>query len=117
MACAASLASLDILLSDETQANIQRIADCHAAFISRLVHYAAATAIRQRGTILAFDLNTGESTSYFSNIRDYAYQFLLDRGVIMRPLGNVLYFMPPYCTTDDQLAYAYAQVEELLKTL
>lgn len=117
VACAASLASLDILLSDETQANIQRIADCHAAFISRLVHYAAATAIRQRGTILAFDLNTGESTSYFSNIRDYAYQFLLDRGVIMRPLGNVLYFMPPYCTTDDQLAYAYAQVEELLKTL
>ena len=118
LACAAALASLDLLLADETQANIQRIATQHQAFAERLGVFPAVANIRQRGTILAFDLQTAEgSRSYFSNIRDHAYNFLLDRGVLMRPLGNVLYLLPPYCTTNEQLGYAYAHVEELVREL
>lgn len=115
LACAAALASLDLLLSDETQTNIRRIAAQHQAFTDRLRAFPTVMNIRQRGTILAFDLQTAEgSRSYFNNIRDHAYQFLLDRGVLMRPLGNVLYFLPPYCTTNEQLEYAYGQVEKLV---
>lgn len=117
LACAAALASMDLLLLPETQAAIDRIGRQHAAFASRLADNRAVSNLRQRGIVLAFDLNTGEQTSYFSSIRDYAFQFLLDRGVLMRPLGNVLYMMPPYSTTDEQLAYAYEQVEALLATL
>lgn len=118
LACAAALASLDLLLSEEIQANIQRITNQHQAFAEHLRTFPAATNIRQRGTILAVDLQTADGArSYFSNIRDYAYNFLLDRGVLMRPLGNVLYLLPPYCTTNKQLAYAYAQVEELVREL
>ncbi|GAB3539095.1 adenosylmethionine--8-amino-7-oxononanoate transaminase [Spirosoma fluminis] len=117
LACVASLASMDLLLSAETQHSIQRIADNHTAFKKRLAAYASVENIRQRGTLLAFDLKAGEQTSYFNDIRDVAYHFLLDRGVLMRPLGNVLYFIPPYSTTDEQLQYAYTQVEELLTVI
>lgn len=114
LACTAALASLDLLLLPETQANIQRIAQHHTDFTTRLAMSSRVSTIRQRGTLLAFDLEAGEQTSYFNNIRDVAYNFLLERGVLMRPLGNVLYLMPPYCTTNEQLTYTYRQVEELL---
>ncbi|WP_229313590.1 adenosylmethionine--8-amino-7-oxononanoate transaminase [Larkinella terrae] len=118
LACTAALASLDLLLSDETQVAIQRIAHRHAVFAEQLKQKPGVKNIRQQGTILAFDLDVGDaSRSYFSNIRDVAYQFLLNEGVLMRPLGNVLYIFPPYCITDEQLDTVYAAVGKLLKQL
>jgi len=117
LACTAALASMNLLVSPETQANIQRIAERHTEFANRLLAYPTVENVRQRGTLLAFELKAGEQTSYFNSIRDTAYKFLLERGVLMRPLGNVLYLIPPYCTTDEQLAYTYKQIEELLITL
>lgn len=117
LACTAALASMDLLLLNETQANIQRITENHAAFARQLATYPTVGNIRQRGTLLAFDLLVGEETSYFNTIRDRAYEFLTTRGVLMRPLGNVLYLMPPYCTTDEQLAYTHEQIIALLQTI
>ncbi|WP_020605602.1 adenosylmethionine--8-amino-7-oxononanoate transaminase [Spirosoma spitsbergense] len=117
LACAAALASMDLLLLDETQVAIRRIAQKNSTFAQRLATYSTVGNIRQRGTLLAFDLMVGEETSYFNTIRDVAYDFLTARGVLMRPLGNVLYLMPPYCTTDEQLDYTYQQIIDLLQTI
>jgi adenosylmethionine-8-amino-7-oxononanoate aminotransferase len=117
LACAAALASMDLLLQPETQSAIQRIANRQAEFVQKLASYATVDTIRQRGTLLAFDLVTGDQTSYFNSIRNKVYHFLLKQGVLMRPLGNVMYIMPPYCTTDEQLTYTYTQVEQFLNTL
>lgn len=117
LACAASLASMDLLLSAETQQAIQRIVQKHSAFARQLAAYSTVENIRQQGTLLAFDLRAGEQTSYFNSIRDAAYTFLLEQGILMRPLGNVLYLMPPYCTTNEQLDYTYSKIKELLHTL
>lgn len=117
LACTAALASLDLLLSTDTQANIRRIADHHAHFALQLTTHANVANVRQRGTLLAFDVMVSGETSYFNTIRDSMYYFLLERGVLMRPLGNVLYLMPPYCTTDEQLRYTYEQIEALLDKL
>jgi adenosylmethionine---8-amino-7-oxononanoate aminotransferase len=115
LACTAALASLDLLLTPERMADIERIAAQHAAFAFALRNVPSIMNVRQRGTLLAFDLVTSEqTTSYFNNIRDVAYNFFLDRNVLMRPLGNVLYLMPPYCTTNEQLAKAYGAVQELV---
>ena len=118
LACVAALASLDLLLTPETQASIERISTRHLAFAHRLRQHKTVENIRQRGTILAFDLTVaGEDSSYFNSIRDIAYNHLLDRGILMRPLGNVLYFLPPYCTTNEQLDDAYGAVLDLVSTL
>ena len=118
LACVAALASLDLLLTPETQASIERISTRHLAFAHRLRQHKTVENIRQWGTILAFDLKVaGEDSSYFNSIRDIAYKHLLDRGILMRPLGNVLYFLPPYCTTNEQLDDAYGAVLDLVSTL
>ncbi len=117
VACAASLASMDLLMLDDTQAAIQRIGQKHSTFARHLATYSTVENIRQRGTLLAFDLKVDEQTSYFSTIRDVANDFLISRNVLMRPLGNVLYLMPPYCTTDEQLDYTYQQIIDLLQTI
>ena len=117
LACTAGLASLDLTLSSDTTANLERIASQHAGFAQRLRQLTTVENVRQRGTLLAFDLKNSGETSYFNVIRDQAYNFLLERGVLMRPLGNVLYLMPPYCTTNTQLQYTYRQVEEFLGSL
>ncbi|MHB1179884.1 MAG: aminotransferase class III-fold pyridoxal phosphate-dependent enzyme, partial [Daejeonella sp.] len=70
--------------------------------------------VRHTGTILALEWKTEEGTSYFNNLRDNLYNFFLEEGIILRPLGNIIYILPPYCITDEQLDYIYLKIEEAL---
>lgn len=105
--CAAALASLDLFEKQETLDNIQRVIKSHEKFRQRIANHPAAENIRQRGTIVAIEFKTESSTSYFNNIRDKLYHYFLENGVLLRPLGNVIYVMPPYCITDEQLNKVY----------
>ena len=115
IACAAALASMDILLESETLASIQRISVSHQAFSERVSHHPKVKCIRQTGTILAMEWATRGETSYFNNLRDNLYNFFLEHGIILRPLGNIIYIMPPYCITNEQLDYIYKKIEEALE--
>ncbi|MEI9934476.1 MAG: aminotransferase class III-fold pyridoxal phosphate-dependent enzyme [Ferruginibacter sp.] len=107
LACTAANASLQILKSDECQKNIQRIVQQHQSFATTIANHPLIKETRQRGTILAIEFNTKEGTSYFNSIRDKLYNFYLDNGVLLRPLGNIIYIMPPYCITNDELHKVY----------
>ena len=113
VACAAANASFDLLMLPETQNNIKRVEAKHHAFKLEINGHQRLKEIRQTGTILALEWET-EGTSYFNNIRDVLYNFFLDKGIILRPLGNILYIMPPYCIINDDLDYIYAQIKEAL---
>lgn len=113
VACAAGLASLDLLLADECQARIAFISEQHAAVARELAQHPGVVAVRHRGTMLAAELATGQTTSYFSPLRDALYQTAMARRVVLRPLGNVIYALPPYCTTPAQLA----EIHEALRAM
>jgi len=115
IACAAALASMDLLLESETLANIQRISASHQVFNERVGQHPKIKFIRQTGTILALEWDTLGETSYFNNLRDNLYNFFLEHDIILRPLGNIIYIMPPYCITNDQLDYIYKKIEEALE--
>lgn len=115
--CATAMASLDIFLSQTCQASIQRISARHRAFAETIAGSKAIKNIRQHGTIIAFDVKTDDGDSYTSNVRDSLYAFFLKRQVLLRPLGNTLYIMPPYCITDAELDQVYSAILELLDTL
>lgn len=117
VACAASLASLDLMEQDETWDNILRITTKQAAFADELKDLELVANVRTIGTLLAFEVETGEENSYFHNLRDKMYQYFIERGVLLRPLGNTLYVLPPYCTTDKQLDTIYAAIKGLLTEL
>ena len=116
LACTAGLASLDLLLSDETQDNIKKINTLHQGFIQQVTQtfHHKIVDIRLKGTILAIEIKVEEGTSYFSNMRDIAYNFFLEKGILMRPLGNVIYLLTPYCIAEEDLVYVYGCIEEFL---
>lgn len=105
LACSAALASLDILRTEAYQQRIVQIIHHHQLFLERLQAYPCFQHPRQIGTIAAFEVL--DEASYISPLRDELYLFYLRHGVLMRPLGNTIYLMPPYCITDAQLAQIY----------
>lgn len=114
LGCAVALASLDLLLSPETQNNIQRLIQRHATFLQKIKTHPQVQDARQTGTILAIEFKTDNNSGYFNNLRDHLYRFFLQHGLILRPLGNVVYVLPPYCITDAQLEQVYGAIEQAL---
>lgn len=114
LACAASLASLDLLLNKETQSNIERIVEQHKMFVEKLENHPKVKSVRQCGTIFAMEWNISDETSYFSDIHKQLYPFFLERGVLMRPLGNIVYLVPPYSISKEDLEYVYTCILEAL---
>jgi len=114
VACSAALASLDLFLDPATAKNIERIKNAHAQFAERVKHHPKIKTVRQTGTIIAMEWETGDNTSYFNSLRDRLYHYFLNAGIILRPLGNIIYILPPYCITDADLNYIYSKIEQAL---
>lgn len=115
LGCAAGLASMELILGESCQERIAAISRQHAVFKETHTGHPALLDIRSKGTILALEFRTPGETSYFNNMRDNLYTFFLEKDIILRPLGNVVYLMPPYCITDEQLQYIYGALEEALE--
>ena len=117
VACSAALASMDLFLKDSTIESIRRIENNHRWFALKIKNHPRIRTTRQTGTILAIEWETGANTSYFSSLRDRLYRYFLDAGIILRPLGNIIYILPPYCITNEQLDYIYSKIETALEEL
>lgn len=114
LSCAAACASLDLFEQESTWKNIKRIEQANLAYQASIQNNKAVFETRVLGTILAIELETGEGNTYFSDIRDKAYNFFLEQGLLIRPLGNVIFINPPYCITDGQLADIYSAFNSFL---
>ena len=112
LACAAANASMELLIANKCQQQIQQISARHTAFAQSIQQHIFIKEVRQRGTILAIELNTAENSSYFNSIQSAAYNYFMSNGIFLRPLGNIIYVMPPYCITEDELEKVY----EVIKT-
>lgn len=106
LACAASLASLDLLLEEDCLVRIRRIAQRHQQFLQRLSGYPNIRHARALGTVLAFELDAGEN-NYTNAIGAAITSAALESGIYLRPLGNTVYFMPPYCITENEMDQVY----------
>lgn len=113
IAAAASLASIEILTSAECRSSIAKIEDITRKRIERLSSNPKLEDTRSIGTIGAITIKGG--ADYFSS--DFAYHFFekaFSKGVLLRPLGNVIYTVPPYCSTIEDINFTYDVIEELL---
>jgi adenosylmethionine---8-amino-7-oxononanoate aminotransferase len=116
LACSAALASLELLQKESCLVNIERIAAAHRNFIESLSQHQKITNARATGTILAFEANYGEK-AYLNEVSSKITSFMLKRNVYLRPLGNTVYLMPPYCITMEELETVYSAVIECLDEL
>lgn len=117
LACAVANASFSLLMESECQENILRISEKHKQFIQKIKHNLNTKNLRSIGTILAIELKTENESSYFNEVRKKIYPFFIERNILLRPLGNVIYIVPPYIITDLELEYIYTTIEEFQETL
>ncbi len=110
LGCAAALASLKLLQQPETIMQINTIEKVHRDAVNSLLNDLPIEMPRYCGTISAFDLKLGSEygSKYSIQLRDK----FSEQGLLIRPLGNVIYFMPPYCITEQELRSAYEIVIE-----
>jgi len=113
--CAAALASLDLLFTDAMQANIQRVNAQHLAFKQRVEKHPRVKTVRVLGVIFALEISRDGAEEYYGGFRNRLYDFFIGKGVILRPVGNIVYILPPYIISDEQLREVYAVVEAALE--
>lgn len=126
MACAAVNANLAIWRDEPVQARIDHIITRHAAAAQRFAKCAHITNIRQQGSILAMEIIRPQTArpddkdaddkdaddkdvggGYLSTLGPKLNAYFIDKGIMLRPLGNTVYILPPYCISDAQLDQIY----------
>jgi len=117
LACVVAKASLDVLQQGDTWAAINRISDQHHQFVEIIATHPQVEDSRSLGAVLAVTVKSGSEESYFNYLRDRLYNFFIERKILLRPLGNVIYMMPPYCITDEELKMVYTAISDLLDEL
>lgn len=115
IACSAAIAGIDLLQSDEIQANLKRIEASHKVFNQDIKKHPKVAATRQQGQIFALDLNV--KMERYGNLRDKLFNSFMSKGVCLRPLGNTIYILAPYITTDAQLQKIYTAIWETIEEL
>ena len=111
ISCAAALASLE-LFDEDSEDDRVRIEVAHARHLSALRGARGVRSVRQIGTVAAVELDA--APGYLSSVGRELAAFALERNVLLRPLGNVAYCLPPYCITDDELASVYEVIAQFL---
>jgi adenosylmethionine-8-amino-7-oxononanoate aminotransferase len=113
IACAAANASLGIFESEPVFERIAAIEKVHTARLSAFAAHRIVSDVRLIGTVAAIELVVPDA-GYLSSLRPRLYQYYLNRGVLLRPLGNVVYILPPYVITADQLNFVYDVIYDSL---
>jgi adenosylmethionine-8-amino-7-oxononanoate aminotransferase len=116
LACAAAVANLGIFETEDVFGRIDRIAAQHAKRLARLAAHPRVDEVRQVGTVAVIELQA-EDAGYFSTLKSRLYKFFLERGVLLRPLGHVVYVLPPYSVSREELDYVYEVIEEALEKI
>jgi adenosylmethionine-8-amino-7-oxononanoate aminotransferase len=111
IACAAALASLR-LFDEESDDNRIRIEVEHAHQLATFRGHKNVLSTRQIGTIAVLELKA--DTGYFSNVGRELAAYALEQGVLLRPLGNIAYVLPPYCITNEELQRVYDVIRRFL---
>ena len=115
--CAAALASISLLQTDEIQANILRVNQSHLSFQEKIKLHPRVQTTRVLGVIFALEIKRESQESYYGNFRNKLYNFFIENGVILRPVGNIVYILPPYIIENQQLEKVYSTIEKALEEI
>ena len=115
--CAAALASISLLQTDEMQANINRVHGQHLEFQKQIDKHSKVKTTRVLGVIFALEIKRDGKEDYYGDFRNKLYRFFIENGVLLRPVGNIVYILPPYIITNEQLNKVYQVIEKALEEI
>jgi adenosylmethionine-8-amino-7-oxononanoate aminotransferase len=109
LGCRAALATLDIFRDDDVITHNWTLSECMRKAAAPLLDERHVGDVRQTGMILAIEMvrdKKGQRAYPWQERRGLrVYQHALKRGVLLRPVGNVVYFMPPYVITPEEIEF------------
>jgi adenosylmethionine-8-amino-7-oxononanoate aminotransferase len=111
IACAAAAANLAIWREEPVLERVATLESRHEERLARLADHPAVANVRRRGTIAALELGSGEGT-YLSELGPRLLARFRDANLVLRPLGNTVYVMPPYCIEESDLDAVYAAMSD-----
>ncbi|AZO73460.1 adenosylmethionine--8-amino-7-oxononanoate transaminase [Mesorhizobium sp. M1D.F.Ca.ET.043.01.1.1] len=111
IACAAARANVGIWNDEPVVERIAALSRMQAEKVARFSRDPHFENVRTSGTIAALDLRVGNA-GYLAEVGPKLRAFFLERGLLVRPLGNVIYVLPPYCVTSDELDRLYDAIDE-----
>lgn len=112
LGCAAGIASWKILT--ESEDIFKGLETLHLRHLEELKTHPRLEKLRVKGTIAAMDIVNDEKGGYLNPAASRIKKECVDYGVLLRPLGNVLYLMPPYCVTEDEISLMYDKIKLLI---
>jgi len=115
LGCAAALASFDLLEQDENA--FRKLEETHLHEVAKLAETVEIEHPRVTGTIAAFTLPVSGEGGYLNQVSNQIKAVCTDYGLLLRPLGNEIYLMPPFCITEEELSDVYRQLGKLLTDL
>lgn len=111
IACAAALANIEVWRNEPVTERIASVSLAQAKGINKFRNDDRFIEVRLTGTIAALELRV-ENAGYLAEVGPKLRSFFLDRDLLVRPLGNVIYVLPPYCSTVKQLEALYDAIDE-----
>jgi len=115
LGCAAALASFKLLEQDENA--FLKLEEIHLREVAKLAETVEIERPRVTGTVAAFTLPVSGEGGYLNQVADRIKAVCTDYGLLLRPLGNEVYLMPPFCITEEELSDVYRQLAKLLTDL
>ena len=113
LCCASAIASIKIFESNDVIGKIKRINEIHKEELNKLKQYDFLEKFRTCGLISAFEIKS--KNGYNSDFSNKLKEKFIDSGLLVRPLGNVIYLLPPYCISEDDLRNSYKKIIEIIR--
>ena len=113
LAAAAAVANLCVFEKEPVMERIQAITRIHERRLARIQNHPAVGDVRAVGTVAAVEVHA-DDPGYMSKLKPVLYDFYLNAGILLRPLGNVVYVLPPYAISADELNYVHDRIAESL---
>ncbi|NQX91810.1 MAG: adenosylmethionine--8-amino-7-oxononanoate transaminase [Flavobacteriales bacterium] len=113
--CAAALGSMDLMEKEETWKSIERISNEHQDRVSRWQNHESFENVRSMGIVFALEVGNSGRQEYNHHIRKPLFEAFMDARLLIRPLGNTVYLLPPYCITNNELELCYSGIEEVIQ--
>ena len=115
--CTAALANIHLIRRKEFFNKVERIAEWHERFVQEVQQHKMVKAARCKGLIMAIEIKSKEKTHYLNTLSSVIEAYFIERSILLRPLGNVLYVVPPVCITKKELHYIYSVIRDFLDEL
>ena len=109
IACAAALANLEVWDTDSVRERVAALSLLQTEYLDRFRNDARFENVRQTGTITAMDLKASDPR-YLSQIGPALQSHFRNENILLRPLGNTIYVLPPYCVTRSELNLVYEAI-------